>query len=130
MRKDVARLAIVLVMALLLSSCAGLEIGVAGGGMAPSASGSSVPAVGNNETVTLQAGTYSGGVRITGNNSTLQGAGVGATTIAGDLIVAGNKVTVRNLTIRGSVRIDANNADLTGARITGSVSSNGNGNRW
>jgi hypothetical protein len=37
---------------------------------------------------------------------------------------------VSGLTVQGNVRINANSANLTGARITGSVSDNGNSNRW
>lgn len=90
----------------------------------------SLPAVGNNETVTLDAGTYAGGVTIRSNKATLQGAGVGRTVIDGNLVVSGNVVAVRGLTIRGNVRLDGNNADLTGAEITDRVVNNGNNNSW
>lgn len=87
------------------------------------------PNVGNNQTLRLESGSYSGGV-ITANKVTVIGRGRGATVIRGDLVIRGNSCTARDVTIEGDVVITGNNADLRGARIRGAVDSRGQNNVW
>ncbi len=87
------------------------------------------PSVGNNQTLRLDSGSYSGGA-ITANKVTIIGRGRAATVIRGDLVIRGNSCTVTDLTIEGDVVITGNNADLRGARIRGSVDSRGQNNVW
>ncbi|MFO7782055.1 MAG: hypothetical protein R6W94_10565 [Spirochaetia bacterium] len=87
------------------------------------------PNVGNNQTLRLERGSYSGGA-ITSNRVTIVGRGRAATVIRGDLVIRGNSCTVTDLTIDGDVVITGNNADLRGARIRGSVDSRGQNNAW
>ena len=88
-----------------------------------------LPGQGNNQTIRLDRGSYSGGT-ITGNRVTIVGRGRRSTFIRGDLVIRGNSCTVTDLTVQGSVLIAGNNADLRGARITGSVTSRGQNNVW
>lgn len=88
-------------------------------------------AVGNNQTVRLDAGTYEGRLVIEANNATVAGAGVGRTVVRGTVIVEGNKNTVRGLTVIGTVRISGNVNDVTGADLSqANVDASGNNNRY
>ena len=88
------------------------------------------PRTGNNQTVSLDAGTYRGDVVISSNRVTVRGAGIGRTVIDGNVIVNGNGAVFADLTITGNVALSANNADFQKARIHGQVQDSGNGNRW
>lgn len=124
---------------LLLASCTSLDFpslsttrdeGARSAGGTGTRNAASV-AVGNNDTVRLDAGTYEGTLRVDANNATVSGAGVGRTVLRGTLIVDGNSNTVSGLTVIGRVTISGNTNDLSGADLTDAeVSSRGNNNRY
>lgn len=88
-------------------------------------------AVGNNETVRLDAGTYEGRLVIEANNATVTGAGSGRTVLRATVIVNGNKNSVRGLTVIGDVRIAGNVNDLSDADLSqANVEARGNNNRY
>ncbi|MBU0934352.1 MAG: hypothetical protein KKI09_16965 [Spirochaetes bacterium] len=87
--------------------------------------------VGNNDRITLQAGTYTGRLVIEANNASINGAGVGKTIIRGDVVINGNSNRVRNLTILGSVSISGNTNELSRVELDRSrVSVQGNKNKY
>ncbi len=111
----------------LLGGCItpGFRIGVLTG----SAGANTLPDMGNNTRITLEAQTYRASP-ITHNRVTITGQGAGQSRISGTLRISGNGVVLSAVTIDGNVRITGNNADLSGARITGSVQDSGQNNRW
>lgn len=129
-RRRIGVFGVVFVLAVLFVSCESVTFGMRGKTVERTQTGLiSLPSAGNNETVRLDRGDYTGGV-ISSNKVSLVGRGIGATVIRGDLRISGNSCTVRAVTIDGNVVISGNNADLKNARVLGSVSSSGNNNRW
>lgn len=85
----------------------------------------------NNETVMLEAGTFTGTLRIDANNATVRGAGVGRTVIRGDVIIDGNANTILGFAIDGRVSVSGNTNDLTGVELSqAELSVRGNNNRY
>ncbi|MBW2523226.1 MAG: hypothetical protein JRI23_03585, partial [Deltaproteobacteria bacterium] len=88
------------------------------------------PAVtGNGELVALEAGVYDCNLTVAGNNNRVRGAGASATTLKGNLSVAGNGNTVSELAVEGAAKVYGNNNDVTGVEFRGTVDVAGNNNK-
>lgn len=67
--------------------------------------------VGNDQKVELDGITYEGSLFIAGNNNTVAGAGAG-TSIAGDLIITGNRNKVSDLQVLGKIVLLGNENEV------------------
>jgi formylmethanofuran dehydrogenase subunit C len=117
-----------------LSGCPTIEQLVLGGPSANTAGGAgdlSTVQVGNNKTVQLEAGTYRGELLVAANNAEIAGAGIGETTIRGDVMIDGNSNRIIGVTIIGTVSIDGNSNDLTLSDVSqADVRVDGNNNTY
>ena len=136
MKRTVGPCLVIAIVLVIAAGCATIEGLMPGGGPSASVVGGggknlSSVRVGNNETVELGAGTYSGDLLIDANNSELVGAGIGATTIRGNITIDGNSNRVIGITIIGTVTIFGNTNDLTESDVSrAEVTAEGNKNTY
>jgi hypothetical protein len=84
----------------------------------------------NNSTVRLEPGVYRGNVEIRANKVVLLGSGVRRTVIEGTVAVYGNGCVIRDLTVAGNLILAGNKNNAAGTLVRGRVVSRGNNNRW
>ncbi len=88
-------------------------------------------AIGNNETVELEAVTYQGTLVIDSNNAWIYGAGAGRTVIDGDVTIEGNRNELRGVTVTGTIRIRGNiNSIIQSDLDNATVIDTGNNNTY
>lgn len=134
MKHKATMISVLLLIAFSLTGCISLSITPVGSrssrGATQSYSLDSI-SVGNNDKISLHAGTYTGRLVINANNASISGAGIGVTVIRGDVVINGNSNTISNLTILGSVSISGNTNDLKGTKVDKSrVTAKGNKNSY